>query len=126
MNRMLVSMLAATMMAATACTNDATSPTVSTAGTWNLRTLNGQQVPVQVGNNVVITGEQLTLNGDGTYNDVVFYSTGNSSTEFGYYTLNNNAITFVDQTDNITYSGSISGDVLTAISGNFTSVYQKS
>lgn len=125
-----IPILVAAMAFATACTNDATSPTVSIAGTWNLRTLNGQPLPAQLDLNTVVTSEQLTLNSDGSYNDIVYYSSGNYSTELGYYTVNNNAINFVDQTDNVSYAGSISGSVLTTISnsnnGSFTSVYQKS
>jgi|SRR5579884_740556 len=126
MKRFFVPILAVAMMFAAGCNNDATSPSVSLTGTWTLRTLNGQQLPVAVGLNTVVTGEQLTLNNDGTYNDIVLYSGGNSSTEIGYYTVSGNAITFIDQTDNIQYQGSISGNVLTAISGSYTSVYQKS
>jgi len=57
--------------------------------------------------------------------DIASYSDGSTFREFGSYTLNNNAITFFDQSDGITYQGSISGNVLTEISGQYTSVYQK-
>jgi len=130
---LLVPLLAATLTFAAACTNDATSPTVSITGNWSLRTLNGQSVPVTVSTQTVtftIVSENLTLNPDGSYNDIVNYSNGTSSTEVGFYSVNNNLITFVDQTDNgFQYTGSISGNVLTSTSqsssGTFTSVYQK-
>ena len=116
--------LAATL--ATACSgNDATSPNVSITGTWNLRTLNGSPLPVAVAPGSTIIAEQLTLNSDGTYTDVASYSNGTSFNEFGYFSVSNNLITFNDQTDHITYTGSISGSVLTEVSGQFTSVYQK-
>jgi|SRR4051812_37786338 hypothetical protein len=133
MRKLLVPLLAATLTFAAACTNDATSPTVSITGNWSLRTLNGQSVPVTVSTQTgtfTIVSENLTLNPDGSYNDIVNYSNGTSSTEVGFYSVNNNLITFVDQTDNgFQYTGSISGNVLTSTSqsssGTFTSVYQK-
>ena len=125
MKRFLVPVLAVTMALGTACAGDVTGPTGSITGTWSLRTLNGQSLPVQTGSSTVISGEQRTLNPDGSYNDVVYFTNGNSATEFGYYTVSNNQITFNDQTDNFTYTGSISGNVLTTFDGNFTSVYQR-
>ena len=41
------------------------------------------------------------------------YSNAGSSTEQGLWSINNNLITFEDQTDGITYTGSVSGSVLT-------------
>lgn len=124
--KLFVPILALGLALATACNNDATSPTVSLTGSWSLRTLNGQSLPVQTSSGLVVTSEQRTLNSDGTYNDVVFFSSGNSSSEFGSYTVSGNSITFFDQTDNFSYTGSISGNVLTAFDGSFTAVYQKS
>jgi hypothetical protein len=126
--RLFIPILAAAVISATACNaNDATSPTVSIAGTWSLRTLNGSPLPTAVSSNTSIISEQLTLNNDGSYSDVAAYTDGTTFNEFGYYSVNNNLITFNDQTDRITYSGSISGNVLTEVSSNgqFTSVYQK-
>ena len=125
--RLFVPILAAAaIMSVTACnSSDATSPSVSIAGTWNLRTLNGSPLPYQVAPNTVIVSETLTLSSDGSYNDVASYSNGTSFSEFGYFSVNNNLVTFNDQTDGITYTGAISGNVLTEVSGQFTSVYQK-
>jgi hypothetical protein len=132
MRKFFVPLLAATLTFAAACTNDATSPTVSITGNWSLRTLNGQNLPISLGTKSIVS-EQLTLNTDGSYDDVVNYSNGSFATEQGFYTVNNNLITFVDETDNgFQYTGSISGNVLTSTfidsqSGtSFTSVYQKS
>jgi len=127
MKKIFVPLLAATLAFGAACANDATSPSVSITGNWTLRTLNGQSLPVQTAFNTVVTSEQRTLNPDGSYNDIVTYSNGSSSSEFGFYTITGNSITFTDQTDNnFQYTGSISGNVLTTFDGNFTSVYQKS
>lgn len=117
---------AVTLATAAACSNnDAVSPNGSIVGTYNLRTLNGQPLPYSINSRTALVGEQLSLNNDGTYTDVASYSDGSNFNEVGYYLVNNNAITFQDQTDNLTYQGSISGDVLTEISGSFTSVYQR-
>lgn len=118
--------LAAVLTLATACQdNNSTSPTVSLNGSWSLRTLNGQSLPVTINGSSTIISETLTLNNDGSYNDVASYSNGSTFNEFGFYSVNNNVITFTDQTDGIVYSGSVSGDVLTEIDGSFTAVYQK-
>ena len=126
--RYLAPIFAAVLAFSTACTTtDSTSPTVSLTGTWTLRSLNGFPLPYTVSSGSAITSEVLTLNSDGTYTDVATYSNGTHFTEVGYYSTNNNVITFNDQTDNLQYTGSISGSVLTEISSNgqFTSVYQK-
>jgi hypothetical protein len=117
---------AVTLATATACSNtDATSPNGSVVGNWSLRTLNGSTLPYTVNGSTALTGEQLYLNSDGSYSDIASYSNGTTFTEVGYYSVNNNLITFQDQTDNLTYTGSISGNVLTENGGSFTSVYQK-
>jgi len=87
-------------------------------------TLNIDYPQLRVGSGTTIMSSQLMLNSDGTYTDVARYADGNTFTEYGYYTVNNSAITFNDQTDQLTYGGSISGSVLTEI-GQFTAVYQK-
>ena len=125
--RYLIPLFAAVTLATACGNNDLVSPTGNVTGRWDLRTLNGSPLPYTINSRVAVTAEQLTLNNDGSYSDVASYSDGTTFTELGYYTLNNNAITFQDQTDGITYSGSISGNVLTEITNNgaFTSVYQK-
>ena len=109
----------------TACTTDSTGPSGSITGTYSLRTINGSALPYQVNSSTIIQSEQLTLNADGSYTDFAQFSNGTSFTEVGYYSQFNNAITFNDQTDGITYQGSISGNVLTEITGNVTAAYQK-
>jgi hypothetical protein len=125
--RYLKTIFAAVALAtATACTNnDVVSPNGTVVGSWNLRTINGSTLPYFIDSRTELMSEQLNLYSDGTYADVASYSDGTTFTENGFYTVNNNAITFNDQTDRLTYSGSVSGDVLTEISGSFTSVYQR-
>ncbi len=125
---------AAVLLAAVACSDNSTSPTVSLTGTYSLMMVNGQSLPYQfpTGSSDVVqlNNDVLTLNSNGTYTDVSQWTssrTGNFTvTELGTYTATNGAITFFDQTDNTTYSGSLSGAVLTEISSDgLTQVYQK-
>jgi hypothetical protein len=117
---------AVTLATATACSNnDATSPSGGVVGNWSLHTLNGSTLPYTVNGSTALTAEVLYLNNDGSYTDVASYSNGTTFTEVGFYSVTNNLITFQDQTDNLQYTGSISGNVLTESNGSFTSVYQK-
>ena len=113
---------------ATACANnDVVGPSGSVVGRWDLQTLNGSPLPYQINSRLAVSAEVVTLNSDGSYSDIASYSDGTTFTELGYYSVNNNAITFQDQTDGITYQGSVSGNVLTEITANgqFTAVYQR-
>ena len=124
--RRITALLALGLALTTACgMSDATSPSGSLQGTYALRSINGAALPYRFANGLQLTSETLTLNGDGSYNAIGRYSDGSTTTEVGYYTAANNAITFNDQTDNFVYQGSISGNVLTQITGGFTAVYQK-
>jgi hypothetical protein len=104
---------------------DATAPSATIEGSYSLRTVNGASLPYSFSSGYMLMSETLTLRTDGTYDDVGRYDDGTTTTEIGYYTASNGAVTFHDQTDNIVYQGSISGNVLTEISGGFTAVYQK-
>ncbi len=95
------------------CT-DATGPNGSVVGTYNLRTVNGNQLPYTFpSNGVTVTSETKTLNADGSYIVLARLADGRTSEERGIYFLNNNFIQFEDQTDGLNYDGSISGSVLT-------------
>lgn len=126
MKKFFVPIIAATMMFAAACNSDATSPTVSIVGTWNLRTLNGFTVPASASNGSLISSEQLTLNNDGTFTDF-YVSNGTQFEDVGFYNVSGSVITFTDQTlNNFQFTGSVSGNVLTTQAGNDVAVYQKS
>ena len=124
--------LLAAIVALAACSNDATSPSVSLVGTYSLRTINGNPLPFTFSSGSVLVSDRLSLNVDNSYVDIATFSNGSTSTEQGFWSSNNNVITFNDQTDNIQYTGSLSGSVLTEIfnntggfSGSVTEVYQK-
>jgi len=122
--------LLAAVIALAACNNDSTSPNGQITGTYSLRTVNGNPLPYTFSDGSVLVSDRLSLNNDGTYIDVATFSNAGSATEQGLWSINNNLITFNDQTDAFNYSGSLSGSVLTETfpgtrgSGSVTEVYQ--
>ena len=123
--------LLAALVALAACTNDSTSPNGSAQGSYSLHTVNGNPLPFTFSDGSVLVSDQLTLNANGTYVDVATFSNAGTATEQGLWSINNNLISFQDQTDNFSYQGSLSGSVLTESfpasrgSGSITEVYQK-
>jgi hypothetical protein len=120
------------VIALAAC-NDATSPNGSAVGTYSLRTVNGSNLPYTFSDGSVLVSDQLVLNSDGSYVDQAQFSNGlQPNPEQGFWSINNNLITFNDQTDGINYTASLSGSVLTetfnnngGFSGSVTEVYQR-
>ena len=117
-------------VALAACNNDSTSPNGSAVGSYTLVTVNGSSLPVDMGNGSVLTNDVLTLSPNGTYIDQATFSGGGTQTEQGTWQINNNLISFNDITDNLSYTGSISGNVLTESfnvtgGGSITEVYQR-
>ena len=123
--------LLAAVVALAACNNDSTSPNGSVTGSYSLRTINGNPLPFTFSDGSVLVSDQLTLSSNGTYVDVATFSNAGTATEQGLWSINNNLITFNDQTDSFTYTGSVSGSVLTESfpstrsSGSITEVYQR-
>ena len=123
--------LLAALVALAACNNDSTSPNGSAQGSYSLHTVNGNPLPFTFSDGSVLVSDQLTLNANGTYVDVATFSNAGTATEQGLWSINNNLISFQDQTDNFSYQGSLSGSVLTESfpasrgSGSVTEVYQK-
>ncbi len=110
-----------------ACDNGSNSvePTVSIAGTYTLRTINGTSLPFTFSDGSTMTSEVLTLFSDGTYSDTEQFSDGSLAVEQGFYDALNGSITFTVSPSGQAYGGSLSGSVLTEIFPNFTLVYQK-
>ena len=123
--------LLAALVALAACNNDSTAPNGSAQGSYSLHTVNGNPLPFTFSDGSVLVSDQLTLNANGTYVDVATFSNAGTATEQGLWSINNNLISFQDQTDNFSYQGSLSGSVLTESfpasrgSGSITEVYQK-
>lgn len=117
-----------------ACGDDSTGPGSSIAGTYQLQTVNGQQVPatvVQAGNNkTVIASGSLILNQNNTFfaamtiestvNGLVDSETQAST---GTYTRNNTSIQFTSEGKTVT--GTLSGNTLTVSDTDMTLVYKK-
>jgi len=114
--------LAGTMLAA--CSSDSTGPNGSVAGTYTLRTIDGQPLPYTFSGGLRLMSDELTLMSDGTYEDVSRYSDGTSFVDEGDYTSYNGAVTFYS-TSGDTYQGSVSRDVLTQILNGYTQVFQR-
>lgn len=117
------------VVALAACNNDSTSPNGTVVGTYSLRTVNGSQLPYTFSDGSVLVSDQLTINSNGTYTDIASYSNVNSNPEQGYWSINNNLISFNDINSGANYTGSVSGSVLTETfavnGGTITEVYQK-
>jgi hypothetical protein len=121
---------------AAACGSDSTAPNtnnVNVSGVWNLRTMNGQALPITATVNgiaIVITSDVLTLNGSnsGTYTDIGQYRVATSgqigtNVEAGTWSATGGSITLNDQTDGVTYQASVTGSALTEIVSGVTQVY---
>jgi hypothetical protein len=121
MRRLAMFALAGTLAA---CSMDSTGPNGSVAGSYTLRTINGQSLPYTFSGGLRLTSDDLTLLSNGTYQDVSRYSDGTSFVDDGDYSNNNGAITFYSSTGQ-TYQGSVSGDVLTQILNNYTQVFER-
>ena len=121
-------MIAALAVALAGCAQtDATSPTVTLYGNYQLRTINGSPLPYQWSDGSVIVSDVLTLQSDGTYTQDAQFSDGTIVPSDGYWQSSNGAIQFTDRATGITFSGSLSGSVLTEFYTNGpTEVYQKS
>lgn len=124
---------AAILAVAVGCgSDDSTSPTLGASGTWSLQSINGSALPVTLGSGtqaVVIIASTLTISANGNYNEVVTLRPAGAAnttfTEIGTWTVVNGVVTFNDQTDGITYNGTVSGNTLTEVSPGFTSVYAR-
>lgn len=121
MRRLAMFALAGTLAA---CNLDSTGPNGSVAGTYELRTLNGQQLPFTFSSGLRLVRDDLTLYSDGTYEDVSVYSDGSSDIDDGEYTNYNGALTFYSTTGFV-YQGSVTRDVLTTVYNGFTHVFER-
>ena len=121
MRRLAMFALAGTLAA---CNLDSTGPNGSVEGTYQLRTINGQNLPYTFSSGLRLVSDDLTLFGDGTYEDVSRYNDGSTDVDEGDYTNYNGAITFYSTTGFV-YQGSVSRDVLTTVLNGFTQVFER-
>jgi hypothetical protein len=123
MKRLAIAALA--IMLAGCTNNDINAPNGSVTATFSLRTVNGSPLPYTFTNGPTVESDVLSLFNDGTYSDAAQLGDGTVAVEQGYYGNNNGAFTFTDYTNGNAYHGSLSGSVMTEISGNNTYVYQQ-
>jgi len=102
-------------------------------GTYTLLTINGYQLPFTFSNGPVLISDQLVLNSDGSYVSSWHFSNRPDVVEEGSWSIDNNLITFNDETDGVNYTGSLSRDVLietimsgASSSGSVTLVFEHS
>lgn len=123
MKRIMIAVLAVGLAA---CNSDSTAPSVSLYGQYQLRTVNGFNLPVTFSNGVTLDSDMLTLNTDNSFTDAAQFSDGTTSVEQGFFTANNGAITFTDAQTGAQFNGSLSGSVLTEVDLNgLTETFQK-
>lgn len=136
MKRILMLVLAVALTVSGSACQDTTSPGAVLAGTYTLRTIEGQPLPVAVGADPIngtktVVAGQITMDRDGHFTDVLRYRY-DSGQEYddeidGTWTLSGNTLQFYDVLDpNNTYYGSVSGNQL-AVQGyvTYTLVYSK-
>jgi len=127
-------LVAALLLVGTACGGDtATGPEESIAGSYTLRTINGQNLPfttLSAGvNRAEVLSSSLSLHADGTFQEersVRRTHAGVSVTEaemkFGTYTGTGSGVTF-RATTGAQVSGARSGGSITFVEEGFTFVY---
>ena len=121
MRRILVLAMAATLAA---CNADSTQPSGTIIGTYSLRTINGSTLPYTFSSGLTLSSDVLSLNSDGSFQDVSTYTNGSQSVETGFWANNNGFVEFTDNTG-FSFEGSVSGDVLTENVSGFTQAYQR-
>jgi hypothetical protein len=114
---------------------DSTAPTVSAAGTWTLKSVNGFPVPFTApqgnGDYVELTSDVITATATGTFTQttVVKTSTGGQVTtqsipDNGTYSVSGNSVTFTFASGSPSGSGTIDGNTLT-VTTDITLVYTR-
>ena len=126
MKRFATTAIAALAIALAGCGSDITAPSGAVNAEFSVRTVNGSTLPYTFpSSGHTLQSEKLTLFNDGTYSDDEQFTDGTVYVEQGYYVNNNGAITFTNAENGASYSGSLSGSVLTVIIGTLTEVYQE-
>lgn len=132
----MLALLLVPMMIACSDDDDATGITADMAGTYTLRTINGQNLPFTVinqpGHTLEVTADQYVLNADGTFNSTVSFretenGTVTTSTDSysGTWQRSGSTITLTSADyglESATFSG---GNTLTFTSGPNSAVYRK-
>jgi hypothetical protein len=137
MRRLLVlATVLATTLTAAGC-SDSTNPANSLAGTYTLRTVNNNQVPVTViaspGYSLEVLSGGIVLDVQGNYSGTITYRetdngvpTTYNDTILGYWSLSGNQLTLVDSQTGDQYFATVSGSTITlSDNSGYTEVYSK-
>jgi len=138
MKRILMLAFAAALSMSVSACQDSTNPSAVLSGTYALRTINGQQPPVQVDVTTQLLGGYITIDRNGTYVDVLTYrdiSGGVAGPSYddtinGTWALSGNTVEFTDVQDpyNPYYATVQNGQLVfynDASGGGYTVVYSK-
>lgn len=135
--RGLLSILAcAFVLPLAACGDDGpTDPTIEASGTYQLATVNGQNLPVTIQQSgadfIEVLDGTIELRSDNTFSDSTTFRTSEGGEETievevlsGTYAQSRNTLTFSPETGGA-YALSVSEDALTQTVGQFVLVYRK-
>ncbi len=137
MRRLAVVLVLSAAAVLAGCGDKATGPSpASVAGTWNLQSVNGTQLPfivIQVGNDKVeITSDVITASSNGTFTQLTTIQTTQSgqvttdhATDSGTWSLSGTAVNFVFESNGSTGTGTLSGNTLTVATSGLSLVYRK-
>ncbi|HEX2168143.1 MAG TPA: hypothetical protein VHG09_12995 [Longimicrobiales bacterium] len=136
MRRLMTIMAAAFLMPLIACGDeDPADPTIEASGTYTLRSINGQDLPVtvlQIGADMVeVLDGEIRLNTDHTFSDSTtlrITEGGQVSTDVeslrGTYVQSSTSVTLTP-TGGAAYALALSDDVLTQTVGQYVLVYRR-
>jgi hypothetical protein len=116
---------ALTAASLSACSMDSLGPSGNVAGTYSLRMIDGVRLPYTFPSGSRLISDDLTLYQDGTFVDVSRYDSGATSTDQGFYTNQNGALTFESSESSLTYQGSVTDNVLTEVVNGYTQVFER-
>ncbi|MGH7618811.1 MAG: hypothetical protein ACREPM_16445 [Gemmatimonadaceae bacterium] len=114
MKKLAIALLAISL-AACSDNNNVVTPLQTVPGDYVLKTINGTALPVTFSDGVTLNTDVLTLFDDGTSSETMQLADGRVFVDQGVYTVNNNSLTFTDETAGFSYSGSLVGATLTAV-----------
>jgi len=114
---------------------DSTSPTVSAAGTWTLKSVNGFPVPFVApqgnGDYIELTSDVITATSTGTFTQMTVIKTSTngqvttqSIPDNGTYTVSGNTVSFTFTSGSPPGAGTIDGNTLT-VTTDITLVYTR-
>lgn len=134
--RAIIPLLALAILPIVAACSDSTGPRVSAAGTWNLKTVNGANLPFTFFSDgtttMEVTSDVITVSEGGAFTELTTFRTtenGSATTdtqaEAGHYTLSGNNVTFTYNDGSFFGTGTISGNTLTISETGLSLVYEK-